>query len=111
MNPTLAWGALLIGGMFEVGFTTCLRYVEGFRNIPWTIGFLVCALASMALLEVGARIVPMGTAYLVWGGIGAIGTVAVGILFYQEPAGLVRLLLMGAIIACITGLRMVGNHA
>ena len=111
MNPGLAWAALLIGGGFEVGFTTCLRYVEGFRNIPWTIGFLVCALASLALLEMGARVVPMSTAYLVWGGIGAVGTVAVGIAFYQEPAGMVRLLLMAAIIACITALRMVGSHA
>jgi len=111
VSPALAWSALLVGGAFEVGFTTCLRYVEGFRNVPWTLGFLVCALTSMALLEMGARVVPVGTAYLVWGGIGAVGTVMVGILFYQEPAGVIRMLLMGAIIACITALRMVETPA
>ena len=102
----MAWFYLILGGLFEIGFTTSLRYVEGFRNVPWTVAFLVSVGISMALLEVAARTIPMGTAYLVWGGIGAIGTVAVGIIWFDEPATTVRLLLMLVIIAAIAGLRL-----
>lgn len=103
----MAWAWLILGGLFEVGFTTCLRHVDGFRHWGWTAGFLVCALASMALLERAARGgIPMGTAYAVWGGIGAIGTVAVGILAYGEAAGSLRLLLILGIVGCIAGLRL-----
>ena len=106
MSPGLAWTALVVGGLFEVGFTTCLRFVDGFRNVPWTLGFLVSVTVSMALLEFAARTIPMGTAYAVWGGIGALGTVLVGIWWFGEPAGSVRILLMLALIGCIVGLRL-----
>ena len=106
MTPGMAWTALVIGGLFEVGFTTCLRFVDGFRNAPWTLGFLVSVTISMALLELAARTIPMGTAYAVWGGIGALGTVLVGIWWFGEPAGSIRILLMLALIACIIGLRL-----
>ena len=102
----MAWIWLIIGGMFEVGFTTSLRFVDGFRNLPWTIAFLVSVAISMALLEYAARTIPMGTAYAVWGGIGAVGTVVVGILWFNEPAGTVRVLLILAIVAAIAGLRL-----
>ena len=75
----MAWFWLILGGLFEVGFTTSLRFVDGFRNMPWTLAFLVSVAISMGLLEFAARTIPMGTAYAVWGGIGAIGTVMVGI--------------------------------
>jgi quaternary ammonium compound-resistance protein SugE len=104
----MAWLYLIIGGLFEVGFTTTLRFVDGFRNVPWTIAFLVSVAISMALLELAARSIPMGTAYAVWGGIGALGTVAVGILFFNEPATTVRLLLILLIVAAIAGLRFTG---
>lgn len=106
MSAGLAWALLLIGGCFEVGFTTCLRFVDGFRNIPWTIGFLVSVTISMGLLEIASRTIPMGTAYAVWGGIGALGTVLVGILWFGEPAGSIRILLMLGLIGCIVGLRL-----
>jgi len=102
----MAWVLLVIGGMFEIGFTTCLRHVEGFRNLPWTLGFLASVALSMGLLEVAARSIPMGTAYIIWGGIGALGTVIVGIAWYGESAGLVRLLLMLGVVACIAGLKL-----
>lgn len=102
----MAWFWLIVGGLFEVGFTTSLRFVEGFRNIPWTIAFLVSVAISMALLEVASRNIPMGTAYAVWGGIGAVGTVIVGILWFHEPASTIRLLLILAIVGAIAGLRM-----
>ncbi len=102
----MAWLLLVLGGCFEVGFTTCLRFVDGFRNIPWTIGFLASVTLSMGLLEYAARTIPMGTAYAVWGGIGAAGTVLVGIFFFNEPAGSIRILLLLALIGCIVGLRL-----
>ncbi len=102
----MAWFYLVLGGLFEVGFTTALRFVEGFRNWPWTIVFLVSVTISMALLELAARTIPMGTAYAVWGGIGALGTVVVGILWFDEPATLIRALLILTIVAAIAGLRL-----
>jgi len=105
----MAWIWLLLGGLGEVGFTTCLRFVDGFRNIGWTLGFLASVTVSMGLLEVASRSIPMGTAYAVWGGIGALGTVAVGILFFEEPLGAARLLLIFGLIGCIAGLKLVSH--
>jgi quaternary ammonium compound-resistance protein SugE len=102
----MPWFWLIVGGVFEVGFTTSLRFVEGFRNVPWTIAFLVSVAISMGLLEVASRSIPMGTAYAVWGGIGAVGTVVVGIAFFNEPAKVMRILLILAIVAAIAGLRL-----
>jgi len=102
----MAWFWLILGGLFEIGFTTSLRFVDGFRNIPWTIAFLISVAISMALLELASRTIPMGTAYVVWGGIGAAGTVIVGLLWFDEPASLVRMLLILVIVAAIAGLRL-----
>lgn len=103
----MAWVLLILGGLFEVGFTTALRFVDGFRNIPWTIAFLVSVALSMGLLEYAARTIPMGTAYAVWAGIGAVGTVIVGIAYFAEPASLVRTLLIFTIVAAIAGLKLI----
>ena len=102
----MAWFWLIVGGLFEVGFTTSLRFVEGFRNVAWTLAFLVSVGISMALLEVASRTIPMGTAYAVWGGIGAIGTVAVGMIWFNEPTTTIRLLLILGIVAAIAGLKL-----
>ena len=103
----MAWFYLILGGLFEVGFTTCLRFADGFRNVPWTLGFLASVTLSMGLLELASRSIPMGTAYAVWGGIGALGTVLVGIYFFEEPLGLTRLLLIFGLVGCIAGLKLV----
>lgn len=103
----MPWLLLIVGGLFEVGFTTSLRFVEGFRNVPWTSAFLASVTISMGLLEIASRSIAMGTAYAVWGGIGAVGTVLVGILWFHEPAGTVRLLLILAIVAAIAALRLI----
>ena len=102
----MAWALLIVGGFFEVGFTTCLRFVDSFRNLPWTLGFLVSVGLSMGLLEVASRSIPMGTAYAVWGGVGAIGTVLVGIIFFGEAGTPLRVLLIFGIVACIAGLKL-----
>jgi quaternary ammonium compound-resistance protein SugE len=102
----MAWFLLILGGLFEVGFTTTLRFVDGFRNVPWTLAFLVSVGISMVLLEVASRSIPMGTAYAVWGGIGAVGTVIVGMIWFQEPATTVRLLLILTIVLAIAALKL-----
>ena len=102
----MPWLYLIVGGLFEIGFTTSLRFVDGFRNVPWTAAFLASVAISMGLLELAARSIPMGTAYAVWGGIGALGTVVDGILLFDEPATLVRALLILVIVAAIAGLRL-----
>lgn len=104
----MAWLWLIIGGLFEIGFTTSLRFVDGFRNLPWTLAFLGSVAVSMALLEYSARTIPMGTAYAVWGGIGAAGTVIVGMAFFDEPATMLRMLLILAIVGAIAALRLTG---
>jgi quaternary ammonium compound-resistance protein SugE len=102
----MAWFWLIMGGAFEVGFTTALRFVEGFRNVPWTLAFLGSVTLSMGLLEFASRSIPMGTAYAVWGGIGAVGTVIVGMAFFDEPTTTIRLLLILGIVACIAALKL-----
>ena len=102
----MPWILLVIGGLFEIGFTTALRFVDGFRNLPWTLVFLGSVTVSMGLLEVAARSIPMGTAYAVWGGIGAVGTVIVGMAFFDEPTTTIRLLLILAIVAAIAALKL-----
>lgn len=102
----MAWAWLILGGLFEVGFTTSLRFVDGFRNWPWTLAFLASVTASMGMLEYAARTIPMGTAYAVWGGIGAVGTVLVGMAFFDEPSNVIRLLLILLIVAAIAALRL-----
>lgn len=106
MSTGLAWFLLVLGGLFEVGFTTALRFVDGFRNLPWVGAFLVSVTLSMLLLQQAARAIPMGTAYAVWVGIGAAGTVAVGAML-GEPLGTARVLLVGVIIAAVIGLRAI----
>ena len=102
----MAWLALIVGGLFEVGFTTSLRFVDGFRNVPWVIAFLVSVTLSMALLEYAGRTSPIGTAYAIWAGVGAAGTVIVGMIFFGESAHPVRILLIAGLIGCIVGLKL-----
>ena len=101
----MAWFGLILGGLFEVGFTTCLRFVDGFRNLPWTLAFLGSVTISMGLLEFASRSIAMGTAYAVWGGIGAVGTVLVGMAWFGEPVSSLRLVLIALIIGAIVALR------
>ena len=103
----MAWVWLILGGCFEVGFTTCLRFVDGFKNIPWTLGFLASVTLSMGLLELASRSIPMGTAYAVWGGIGALGTVVVGMIWFGEPVVATRILLILGLVGCIAGLKLI----
>ncbi|MBC7505310.1 MAG: multidrug efflux SMR transporter [Sandarakinorhabdus sp.] len=102
----MAWLALIIGGIFEVGFTTSLRFVDGFRNTPWVLAFLVSVTLSMGLLEYAGRTIPLGTAYAVWAGVGAAGTAVVGILVFGDVASPARVVLLVGLVGCIVGLKL-----
>ena len=106
------WLLLIIAGLFEVGFTTCLskaKETTGTTATLWIIGFFVSLALSMYLLYKATQTLPMGTAYAVWTGIGAVGTVIIGILFFKEPAEFWRLLFITTLIGSIAGLKFVSN--
>lgn len=107
------WLILIIAGLFEVGFTTCLgkaKETTGTASILWGIGFFVSLTISMYLLYRATLSLPMGTAYAVWTGIGAVGTVLMGIFFFNEPATFWRLFFITTLIASIVGLKFVSSH-
>jgi len=103
----MAWIILIIAGLFEVGFTTCLKLSKNFTNIPWSIGFFICISMSFLLLNKAIQTIPIGTAYAVWTGIGAVGTVIIGIVFYREPTDFLRVFFITLLIGSIVGLKVV----
>ncbi|MDN3706494.1 multidrug efflux SMR transporter [Myroides ceti] len=106
------WILLIIAGLFEIGFTTCLgkfRETAGTTSYLWFLGFLISLIVSMALLMKATQTLPLGTAYAVWTGIGAVGTVLMGILFFKEPVDFWRLFFIFTLIASIVGLKFVSN--
>jgi quaternary ammonium compound-resistance protein SugE len=107
----MPWILLIIAGLFEVGFTTCLAKAKistGPAAAWWIAGFLATLSCSMLLLYKASQSLPLGTAYAVWTGIGAAGTVLVGIIFFQEPAHFWRLFFLFTLIASIIGLKFIG---
>ena len=103
----MAWFFLILGGLFEVGFTTCLKLSNNFKHVGWSIGFFVCIILSFVLLNKAVQTLPMGTAYAVWTGIGAAGSVLVGIFLFKESSDFWRLFFLFLLIASILGLKAV----
>lgn len=106
------WLLLVIAGLFEVGFATCLgkaREHSGTTAVWWMVGFFLCLSISMYLLYRATQTLPIGTAYAVWTGIGAVGTVLVGILVFREPIAFWRLFFLFTLIASIVGLKVVSH--
>ncbi|MGM8362371.1 DMT family transporter [Flavobacterium sp. ARAG 55.4] len=109
----MSWIFLIIGGLFEVAFASCLgkaKETTGMESVWWMIGFLLSLTVSMFLLYKATQELPIGTAYAVWTGIGAVGTVLVGILVFKEPATFWRIFFIVTLIASIIGLKFVSNH-
>lgn len=103
------WLILIIAGLFEVGFTTCLKLSDNFKNMGWAIGFFICISLSFILLNKAIQTIPMGTAYAVWTGIGAVGTAIMGIALYKEPADFWRVFFICLLIGSIAGLKLVSK--
>ena len=102
----MAWIILFVAGLFEIGWAVGLKYTEGFTR-PWpTLWTAVALIASMALLGLSLRSLPLGTAYAVWTGIGTVGTAILGIVLFREPATAMRLLCIALILAGIVGLKL-----
>ncbi len=103
------WILLIIAGLFEVGFASCLgkaKETSGAESAWWLVGFLLSLTMSMLLLYKASLTIPIGTAYAVWTGIGAVGTVIMGIVFFKEPADFWRMLFITTLIISIIGLKI-----
>lgn len=104
------WILLIIAGLFEVAFAFCLGKAKegtGIETAFWYVGFLLCLGISMSLLVKATQTIPIGTGYAVWTGIGAVGTVLVGIFIFKEPTTFWRLFFISTLIASIVGLKVV----
>jgi quaternary ammonium compound-resistance protein SugE len=106
----MAWVVLLVAGLLEVGWAVCLKSAKGFTVFWPSLGFGVFMAASVYLLGVALKSLPLGTAYTVWTGIGAAGTVVFGVLAFGESADLRRLACIGLILAGIVGLKLISPH-
>jgi quaternary ammonium compound-resistance protein SugE len=108
MSQTLAWVTLVVAGLFEMGWAIGLKYTDGFTRLWPTVWTAVALVASMGLLGVAVKYLPVGTAYAVWVGVGAVGTVALGIVLLGEAATAGRLASVALIVAGIVGLKLSG---
>jgi len=106
----MAWFYLIIAGLFEVGFTTSLKLSENFSNRGWATVFFISITLSFYFLNKAIESIPMGTAYAVWTGIGAVGTVIVGIVMFREPSDFWRMFFIFLLIGSILGLKFVSNQ-
>jgi len=104
-----AWLYLVLAGVLEVGFASMIKLTDNFTKLVPTIIFVVFAVSSFYSLTKAVETLPIGTAYAIWTGIGAFGTIIIGIFFYNEPAGLLRLFFLFTLVASIVGLKLVSN--
>ena len=104
-----AWAILVVAGLFETGWAIGLKYSDGFTRLWPSLATAIMIVVSMGLLGVATRSLPLGTAYAVWTGIGAVGTVVLGIVLFGESAALSRLACLGLIVAGILGLKFLGE--
>lgn len=107
-TPTAAWLLVFLSGALEVVFALSMKFSQGYSQ-PWPSALsVISGLLSVFLMSLTLKILPLGTAYAVWAGIGAAGTALVGVIWLDEPATLARLACMSAVIACIVGLQLQG---
>jgi len=106
------WIILIVAGLFETAFASCLgkaKEASGMTMYYWYIGFIISLVVSMLLLIKATQSIPIGTAYAVWTGIGAVGTVLVGIFVFQEPVSLWRIFFLITLIGSVIGLKAVSE--
>ena len=103
----MGWIYLLLAGAFEIGFATALKLSDGFTKLIPTIVFLILGIISLYLLTKALQTIQLGTAYAVWTGIGAVGTVLIGVFFFNESVNFWRVLFLSTLIVSIIGLKLV----
>lgn len=106
----VAWFYLGIAGLMEVVWSTCMKYSNGFTDLKFTILTVAGMVVSFFFLAQATKVLPLGTAYAVWTGIGALGALAAGILLFKEPASVPRLLFAGLLLIGILGLKATSGH-
>lgn len=104
------WILLIVAGLLEVVWAIGLKYTEGFTRLWPSIGTVLAMLASVGLLGIAMKSLPVGTAYAVWVGVGAVGTVILGIVLFGESAAAARLISVALIVAGIVGLKLASPH-
>ena len=102
----MAWIILVLAGLFEIGWAIGLKYTEGFSRFWPSVWTVMAMIISLGLLGIAMKSLPVGTAYSVWVGVGAVGTVAFGIVLLEEPVNAARLISVALIIAGIIGLKL-----
>lgn len=102
----MAWVLLVVAGLFEVGWAIGLKYTEGFTRLWPSVGTVLAMVVSLGLLGVAMKTLPVGTAYAVWVGVGAVGTVILGIVLFDEPLNLLRGVSVLLIVAGLVGLKL-----
>ena len=105
-NITSAWLVILASGLLEIVFSVSMKLSDSFTRLIPSVVSVVAAILSVWLMSLTLRVIPVGTAYAVWAGIGAAGTAVVGMLFFQEPASLARISYVGLVVAGIVGLQL-----
>ncbi len=103
----MAWAMLFVAGLLEIGWAIGLKYTDGFSKLTPSVLTIACMIASVILLGLSLKTLPVGTAYAVWTGIGTVGTALLGIWLLGEPAAVIRLVCIGLIVAGIIGLKVV----
>jgi len=107
VSTGFAWAILFVAGLCEVGWAVGLKYTEGFSRLWPSLATLLAMVASVALLGWALKVLPLGTAYAVWTGIGAVGTAILGIYLFNESREVLRFVCIGLIVAGIVGLKLV----
>ena len=102
----MPWIILVLAGLFEVGWAIGLKYTDGFSKLWPTVGTVTAMAISLGLLGIAMKSLPVGTAYAIWVGVGAVGTVILGIVLFQEPMNAMRMISVGLIIAGLIGLKL-----
>lgn len=105
-RANIAWMILVLAGLFEIGWAISLKYTDGFSRMWPVIGVFASMTASVVLLAISVKVLPVGTAYAVWTGIGILGTTILGIVLFGEPTNAARLICMLAIFGGILGLKL-----
>jgi quaternary ammonium compound-resistance protein SugE len=106
----MAWVILIVAGLFEIGWAVGLKYTDGFSRLWPSVATAAAMIVSLLLLGLALKDLPIGTAYAVWTGVGAVGTAILGIWLFGDPANVARLACIGLIVAGIVGLKLVTPH-
>ncbi len=106
----MAWWYLLAAGIFEIGFAVSMKLMDGHKNVPWSIAFYICIIASFFFLQEATKSIPIGTAYGVWTGIGGVGVAAIGILYFGDSAAPLRIVFLTLLVSALIGLKLTSTH-